>query len=204
MISSEMKRALRKARSNSGDSLTRMMRAPASVAVCLICAKLCVAAEIEAGDALEIEDQKVALPLLRQQRLDVLIEPVGGAEEQVALQRHALDFAPVRRQQSKLVRPAIEGRAVFRAVEAELDGVHAADAQCKRGAADDDAGEHAGDKAPVDNQKRDGDERQIVEELQLAGRLDQPLIDEAGAQEEQQAAENVFRHVTDEAWAGDQ
>ena len=57
--------------------MTRTMRAPASVAACLICAKLWVAAEIDAGDALEVEDQKAAFPLLGEQRLDVLIEPVG-------------------------------------------------------------------------------------------------------------------------------
>src|ERR1700684_4401022 len=42
---SEINLALPKARSSSGLSLTRTIRAPASVAACLICAKLCVADE---------------------------------------------------------------------------------------------------------------------------------------------------------------
>src|SRR5262249_39769725 len=86
---------------------------------------------IDAGDPLEVENQEAAIPLLGEQRLDVLIKTIGGSEEQIALQRHALDFPPVRRQERELVRPPIKRRAVFRAVETELDGVHAADAERK-------------------------------------------------------------------------
>src|ERR1700692_2974438 len=48
---------------------------------------------IDAGDELEVEDQKPALRAVLQQRLDVLVEPVGRAEEQVALQVQALDLS---------------------------------------------------------------------------------------------------------------
>ena len=41
---------------------------------------------IDSGDELEVEYQKPALRAVLQQRLDVLVEPVGRAEEQVALQ----------------------------------------------------------------------------------------------------------------------
>ena len=81
---------------------------------------------IDAGDETEIENQKPAVRLRRQQRLDVLIEPIGRTEEQIALQRHALNLPAVSGQQRQLVRPAIERGAVFRSVEIEFDRVNAA------------------------------------------------------------------------------
>ena len=53
---------------------------------------------IDAGDELEVEQQEAAFRMTRQQRLDVLVEPVGRAEEQIALQVQALDLAAMRRQ----------------------------------------------------------------------------------------------------------
>ena len=53
---------------------------------------------IDAGDELEVEHQEAAFRMSRQQRLDVLVEPVGRAEEQIALQVEALDLAAMRRQ----------------------------------------------------------------------------------------------------------
>ena len=50
---------------------------------------------IDPGDEPEIENQKPAVRLPHQQCLDVLIEPIGRAEEQIALQGHALDLAAV-------------------------------------------------------------------------------------------------------------
>ena len=74
----------------------------------------------------------------------------------------------MRRKERQLVRSAIKRGAVFRAVETEFDRVHAADAEREGRAADHDAGEDAGDEAPVDDQERDGDKRQIVDKLQLS------------------------------------
>ena len=51
---------------------------------------------IDAGDELEVEHQKAAFRMPRQQRLDVLVEPVGRAEEQIALQVQPLDLAAMR------------------------------------------------------------------------------------------------------------
>ena len=50
---------------------------------------------IDAGDELEVEHQIAAFRMPLQHRLDVLIEPVGRTEEQVALQVKALDLAAV-------------------------------------------------------------------------------------------------------------
>ena len=57
----------------------------------------------------------------RQQRLDVLIEPVGGTEEQIALQVEALDLAAMRGKHRLVVARAVERTAILRAVEAEFD-----------------------------------------------------------------------------------
>ncbi len=58
---------------------------------------------IDAGDQLEVEHQKAAFRMARQQRLDVLVKPVGRAEEQIALQVQALDLAAMRRQHRLVV-----------------------------------------------------------------------------------------------------
>ena len=46
--------------------------------------------QIDAGDQLEVEHQEAAFRMPRQQRLDVLVQPVGGTEEQIALQVQTL------------------------------------------------------------------------------------------------------------------
>src|SRR5579862_250697 len=104
---------------------------------------------INAGDDAKVENQEAAVVVAREQRLDVLIEPVGGTEEKIALQVNALKLVAVRRKQCKIARTAIERRAVFQSAEAELDGVHPACAQRERGAADHYADKNAGDKAPL-------------------------------------------------------
>ena len=140
---------------------------------------------VDPGHAAEIEDQKPAFRPFGKQRLDVLVEPVGGAEEQIALQRHALDFAAVRGEERQFVGTAVERRAQFRTVEAELDRVHPAGAQGEGGATDDHADQNAGDESPIDDQRGDGEERQIIDQQQLPRRSDQPLLDQAGAEEQQ-------------------
>src|SRR5208282_5243774 len=80
---------------------------------------------IDAGDAAEIENQEARTRLLREQRLDVLVEPIGRAEEQITVQRHALNLPAVLSQQSLLLPSAIERRAVLCTIETELDRVHA-------------------------------------------------------------------------------
>ena len=134
----------------------------------------------------------------------MLIEPIGRAEEQIALQRHALNLPAVIGQERQFVRATIERRAVFRAVEIEFDGVDAARAQRKGGATDHDPDQHAGDKARIDDQDRDGDQRQIFDQQQAPRRQDQPLIDEVGAEIEQEPAENIFRHIAEKRRTGEQ
>ncbi len=48
------------------------------------------------------------MPVLPEQRLDVLIQPVGRAEEQIALQGHSLYLPAVFGQKSLLLRSAIK------------------------------------------------------------------------------------------------
>src|ERR1700677_5058953 len=117
----------------------------------------------------------------REQRFDVLIEPIGRSEEQIALQRHTLNLKAVIGQKRLLLRSTIKRRAVFRAVEAELDRVHAAYAERKGRASDHNARQDAGNKTPIDDEERDGDQRQVVDTLQLPRRLDQQWINKAGA-----------------------
>ncbi len=199
-----MNPTVRNARSNSGVRLTSTMRAPLSAAVCLICAKLCVADELMPVTSRKSKIRKRQSGSLASSDLDVLIQPVGRAEEQIALQRHALDLTAVFGQERQLLRAAIERRAVFRAVEGELDRIYAARAQRKGGAADHHADQDAGDESPIDDQQGDGEQRQIFDRQQLPRRLDQPLIDEAGAEKEQEPAEDVFRHIAEESRIGDQ
>jgi hypothetical protein len=113
---------------------------------------------VDPGDQSEIEQQEVAVRVGCEQGLDLLIEPVGRAEEQIALQAHTLDLVAVAREDGELVRSAIQRRAILGAVEAELDGIHAARAYRKRRTADDQADQHACDKSPFDDDQRDGDE----------------------------------------------
>jgi hypothetical protein len=53
---------------------------------------------IHANDQAKIKNKEAAIRLTREQRFHHLIEPVGRAEEQVALQRHALKLFAVRGQ----------------------------------------------------------------------------------------------------------
>ena len=76
---------------------------------------------IDAGDELEVEQQIAAFRALLQQLLDVLVEPVGGAEEQIALQVQALDVAAMGQQHVLVVARAVERGAIFRAVETVFD-----------------------------------------------------------------------------------
>ena len=204
MTSSEINRAARNARSNSGVRLTSTIARSACGCRLLDLRKTVRRRQIDAGDETEIENQKPAIRLRRQQRLDVLIEPIGRTEEQIALQRHALNLPAVIGQQRQLVRPAVERGAVFRSVEIEFDRVHAACAQREGGATDHDADQDAGDETRINDQDGDRDQRQIFEQQQAPRRLNQPLIDQVGAEIEQKPAENIFRHIAEERRIGDQ
>ena len=98
---------------------------------------------IDAGDQLEVEHQVAAFRMLRQQHLDMLVKPVGRAEEQIALQVQALDLAAMRRKHRLIVARAIERTAIFRAIETVFDGVDARRAKGKGRAADHDADQDA-------------------------------------------------------------
>jgi hypothetical protein len=91
----------------------------------------------------------------RQQRLDVLIEPVGRTEEQIALQVQPLDLAAMRGKHGLIVARAVQRTAIFRTVKTVFDGVDARGTQRKRRAADHDADQDAGDKAPLQDDDDD-------------------------------------------------
>ena len=89
--------------------------------------------------------------------VQVLVETVVRAEEQIALQVEALDLAAVRRQHRLVVTRAVQRAAVFGTVEAELDGIDARRAQRKGRATDHHPDQDAGDKTPLQD---DGDDHQ--------------------------------------------
>ena len=153
---------------------------------------------IDAGDELEVEHQKAAFRMPRQQRLDVLVEPVGRAEEQIALQVQALDLAAMRGQHRLIVARAVQRTAIFRAVETELDGIDARGAERKGRAADHDADQDAGDEAPLQDDDDDREQRQIFGQRQPPPRLDDPFVQLVGAEIDQEAAEHEFRHVAEQ------
>ena len=151
-----------KAPRSSGDRFTSTRRAPSSSAACLIWVKLCMAEESMPVTS-ESRTAGSGCRAVREQGLDLLVEPIGRAEEQIALQAHALDLVAVRGRILSSSGAAIERGTVLGAVEAEFDGVHPARADGERGAADDHADQHAGDEAPLDDQQRDGEQRDIFE-----------------------------------------
>ena len=153
---------------------------------------------IDAGDELEVEHQKPALRMVLQQRLDVLVEPVGRAEEQIALQVQALDLAAMRRQHRLIVARAVQRAAIFRAVEAVFDGIDPRRAQRKGRAADHDADQDAGNEAPLHDDDDDRQQRQIFDRRKPPPRLDDPSVQLVRAEIDQQAAENEFRHVAEQ------
>ena len=91
--------------------LTSTILAPPSAATCLICAKLCVADESMPVTRRKSKIRNRQSGCRASRRLDVLVKPVGRAEEQIALQRHALNLVAVFGQQRQFARPAIERRA---------------------------------------------------------------------------------------------
>ena len=153
---------------------------------------------IDAGDQLEVEHQEPAFRMTLQQRLDVLVEPVGRAEEQIALQVQALDLAAMRRQHRLIVARAIQRAAIFRAVETVFDGIDPRRAQRKGRAADHDADQDAGDEAPLHDDDDDRQQRQIFGERKPPPRFDDPFVELVRAEIDQQAAEHEFRHVAEQ------
>src|ERR1700757_3494173 len=81
---------------------------------------------IDPSDEAEVEHKEAAVGLVRKQSLDLLIEPVGGAEKKIALQAHALNLAAISGEDGKLFGPTVERGAVLRPIESEFDRVHAA------------------------------------------------------------------------------
>ena len=142
---------------------------------------------VDPGHQPKIEQQETTIRLPRQQRLDVLIQPVGRAEEQIALQAHALQFLAVLCQDRELLRPAIERRVVFGAVEAEFDGVDPACAERERGAADHHADQEPGNKPPHDDDQRRSRAATGIRSAQ-AGAPKPPASDRAGRRRGRTAA----------------
>src|SRR5260370_35841755 len=103
---------------------------------------------MDAGDELEVEDEIAAFGTTLQQRLDVLIEPVGRTEEQIALQVQALDLAAMGQQNLLVAARAIQRAAVFRTVKAVFDRFDPRRAQREGRAADHDADQNVREAAP--------------------------------------------------------
>ena len=99
--------------------------------------------------SLKSNKQIAAFRVSLQPRFDVLVEPVGRTEEQIALQVQALDLSAMGKQDFLIVPRAVERAAVLRAAETEFDRLDPRRAERKRRAADDDADQDAGDKAPL-------------------------------------------------------
>src|SRR3984885_7801275 len=153
---------------------------------------------IDSGHQLEVEYQEAAFGMTLEKRLDVLVEPVGRAEKQIALQVEALDLAAMRRQYRLIFARAIERAAIFRAVKAVFDRIDARGAQGKRGAADDDADQDAGDEAPLHDDDDNGEQRQVFDELEPPPRLNDPFVKLVGRQIDQKTAEHEFRHIAEQ------
>ena len=56
-----------------------------------------------------VEDEEAGIRPLRKQLLDLLIEAIGRAEEEIALQAHALDLAAVVGENPQFLRSTVEG-----------------------------------------------------------------------------------------------
>ena len=153
---------------------------------------------IDAGDELEVEQQITALRLLQQQRLDVLIEPVGRAEEQIALQVQALDLAAMGQQHFLVVARAVQRAAILRSVKAEFDRRDPRRAERKGRAADDDPDQNARHEAPLDDDDDDRQQRGVLGPGQALAQLDNPFVQLVRAQIEQEPAKHEFRHVAEQ------
>ncbi len=104
----------------------------------------------------------------------------------------------MRGQHREVFARAVQGAAIFRAVEAELDGVDPRGAERKGGAADHHADQDAGDETPLQDDDDDREQRQIFGERQPPARLHDPAVQRVGAEIEQQAAQHEFRHVAEQ------
>src|SRR6266536_6403000 len=120
-----------------------------------------------------------------EQRLDVLVKPVGRAEEQIALQVEALDLAAVVGEDREVVARAVQRAAIYRAVETVFDRLDPGGAERKGRAADDDADKYASDKTPLDDDDDDRQQRHILGLRQPPPRLDDPFVELIRAQIDQ-------------------
>jgi hypothetical protein len=75
--------------------------------------------------------------MICQECLDALVQPVGRAEEQIALQVEALDLGAMRGKQCLILARTVERGAEFSSVEPEFDRLDVRGAQREGRAADD-------------------------------------------------------------------
>src|SRR6516164_1871171 len=118
------------------------------------------------------------------------------------MQKHTLNFTTIFGEERQLVRSAVKRAVILRTIEAELDCVDSADAQCERRKADHYADQYAGDEAPLDDYQRDTSERYVFDEREIPPRIEQPPIKQVQATVEQQSAQDEFRYVSEKAGAG--
>src|SRR5215831_10085593 len=105
-------------------------------------------------------------------------------------------------EERQLVRSAVKRAVILRTIEAELDCVHSADAQCERRKTGHYADQYTGDEAPLDDYHRDTSERHVFDVREIPPRIEQPSIKEVQATVEQQTAEDELRYVSEKAGAG--
>src|SRR5260221_12721098 len=86
-------------------------------------------------------------------------------------------------------------------MEAELDCVDSAYAQCERRKADHYADQYTSDEAPLDDYQRDPSERYVFDEREIPPRIDKPSIEQGQANVEQQTAQAELRHVSEKTGA---
>lgn len=105
------------------------------------------------------------------------------------MQKHTLNFTAIFGEERQLVRSAVKRAVILRTIEAELDCVHSAYAQCERRKADHYSDQYTGDEAPLDDYQRDTSERYVFDAREIPPRIEQPSIKQVQATVEQQTAQ---------------
>src|SRR5262245_22319411 len=116
--------------------------------------------------------------------------------------KNTLNLTSIFGEERQLVRSAVKRAVILGTIEAELDCVHSADAQCERRKADDYPDQYTGDEAPLDDDQRDSSERYVFDVREIPPRIEQPSIKQVQATVEQQTAQDELRYVSEKAGAG--
>src|SRR5262249_39968887 len=105
-------------------------------------------------------------------------------------------------EERQLVGPAVKGAMILRTVEAELNCVHSAYAQCERRKADHYPDQYTGDEAPLEDYQRDTSERYVFNVREIPPGIEQPSINKIETTVEQQTAQDELGQVSEKAGPG--